>query len=467
MRVLRYCMDNPVLVTALLASALVGGLVIVSLLRIRRGLPTLFFGCFFVFLAASSSFAPIQVVSKGILRWAALVMLAGASLLYLPRGRERLSRFTAVHWGFLLFMLLALLSSTYSDYPRYTFLRVVSVFLVFVAAFVTAWYYAGDMPSVYGIIDAVTKLAALLLLAGFLMVPAPGLRSFDGGRFAGFFGNPNGNGTFFAMMLPLFLWRSHYERKTPWRQVWLGIVGATVVNIVLSGSRGAMGAGLIAGVITQARLDKTKLATGVVIVLTLAGVAGLTRIGVTAIRTRTQKLAREESLGTLTHRTEMWRKAWPSFRKSPALGIGFGTSRFVLMEEESAEKAAATIGAHAAALHSEHVEMLVELGAAGYAFLLGFLGYVGHLGLKAFQRERSASSDLAVALFGTILVVFADMIIHSWILAAGSSQCLLFWTIVALFLKTSVLSATPEVAASEMSANVVVSVGADSHTGGH
>jgi len=328
MRVLRYCMDNPVLVTALLASALVGGLVIVSLLRIRRGLPTLFFGCFFVFLAASSSFAPIQVVSKGILRWAALVMLAGASLLYLPRGRERLSRFTAVHWGFLLFMLF---------------------FLVFVAAFVTAWYYAGDMPSVYGIIDAVTKLAALLLLAGFLMVPAPGLRSFDGGRFAGFFGNPNGNGTFFAMMLPLFLWRFHYERKTPWRQVWLGIVGATVVNIVLSGSRGAMGAGLIAGVITQARLDKTKLATGVVIVLTLAGVAGLTRIGVTAIRTRTQKLAREESLGTLTHRTEMWRKAWPSFRKSPALGIGFGTSRFVLMEEESAEKAAATIGAHAAA----------------------------------------------------------------------------------------------------------------------
>ena len=443
-RVINLVQSHPVEVVA---AVMVGGimfLVAMWLLRIRRGMPTVLFGCFFICQAAASNFGPLQIVSKGIFRWVALAALAGASLLYLHRSRERVNRFTGVHWGCLVFVLLALLSFTYSDYPRYTFLRVVSVFLVFVAAFVTAWYYASDEGGVLRIIDVITKLAALILVLGFVMIPAPGTRSFDGGRFLGFFGNANGNGTFFAMMLPLFLWRFHYERKTPWRQVWLGILAVAIVNIVLSGSRGAMSAGLIAGAITQARLDKRRLATGLVIVLALAGTAGLTRIGVAKFRAGTEKLAREESLRTLTHRTEMWRAAWPHFRRSPLLGIGFGTSRFVLMEEESAESAAGTIGASAAALHSEHVEMLIEMGVMGYAFLLGFIVYVVYLGMNAFQRGRAPMPDLSVALFGVILVVFADMILHSWILSAGNSQCVLFWIIVTMFLKTTVLARSME-----------------------
>jgi len=441
MRVLRYFSNDPALAVGLLVGVLVGGVLVLHLLRIRRGMPTVLFGCFFIFLAASSNLRPLQIASKGILRWLALALLAGAALLYLHRSRERINRFTAIHWGFLVFVLLALLSLTYSDYPRYTFLRVVSVFLVFVTAFVTAWYYASDGGGVLSIIDVITKFAAFVLLIGFVMIPVPGVRSFDGRRFLGFFANANGNGTFFAMMLPLLLWRFHYERKTPWRQVWFGIVAAAILNIVLSGSRGAMGAGFVAGVVTQTRLDKKKLATGLVIALVLAGIGGLTRIGVAEFRAGAEALARKESLGTLTHRTEMWREAWPHFRKSPLLGIGFGTSRFVLMDEGSAESAAGTIGASAAALHSEHVEMLIEMGALGYAFLLGFIAYVAYLGVNAFQRGRAPMADLSVALCGVILVVFTDMIIHSWILSAGNSTCVIFWMIVALFLKTSRLPA--------------------------
>lgn len=436
MRSLRYFSDDPVLAVALLVAALIGGAVALHVLRIRRGMPTVLFGCFFIFLAASSNFRPLQIVSKGILRWVALALLAGASLLYLNRSRARVNRFTAIHWGFLVFLLLALLSCTHSDYPSYTFLRVVSVFLVFMAALVTAWYYATDATSICKAIDAITKLAGLILVIGFVMIPVPGGRSFDGGRFLGFFGNANGNGTFFAIMLPLILWRCHYEQKGLWRNVYLAVVGVAIVNIILSGSRGAILTAFVAGAITQARLDRRKLAIGLLLGMGLAAMVGLTRIGFEQIGSAAQKLARKERLATLTHRTEMWQEAWPHFRKSPLLGIGFGTSRFVLMEEESAESAAGTIGASAAALHSEHVEMLIEMGVLGYAFLVGFLAYIVSLGAKAFQRRRAPLSDLSVALFASILVVFADMIIHSWILSAGNSTCVIFWTIVALFLKT-------------------------------
>jgi len=441
MRVFRYFSGEPVSAVALLGAALVGGAVVLHLLRIGRGMPMVLFGCFFVLLAASSNFRPLQIVSKGILRWVALALLAGAGLLYLHRSRERVNTFTAIHWGFLVFTLLALLSFTYSDYPRYTILRVVSVFLVFMAALVTAWYYASSEPSLYNVIDVITKLAGLILVAGFVMIVVPGVRSFDGGRFLGFFNNANGNGTFFAIMLPLLLWRFHCEQKGLWRNVFLAVVGVAIVNIVLSGSRGAILTAFVAGTITQARLDRRKLATGLLLGMGLAATVGLTRIGFEQIGSAAEKLARKERLATLTHRTEMWREAWPHFRKSPLLGIGFGTSRFVLMDEDSAESAAGTIGAYAAALHSEHVEMLIEMGVVGYAFLLGLLAYVVSLGMRAFQRRRAPLSDLSVALFASILVVFADMIIHSWILSAGNSTCVIFWILVALFLKTSGLLA--------------------------
>jgi O-antigen ligase len=433
--------ENPFIVAVLAMAAVMAGAITLKMLQIRRGMPMILFVCLFFFLMGASSFAPAKMAGKDVLRWPALAVLAGTYMFYLNRSRGLLGGFTRIHWGFLAFIVLALFSCAYSNYPLYTAERVISIFLLFLAAFVAVWTYANDVRSVYGVVDTIVKLAAVVLVLDYLTIALPGIGAFNAGRFRGFFDNANGNGTFFAIMLPLFLWRYHYERRRRYRHLYLGLLGFAIISVVLSGSRGAIIASFLGGLITQARLDKSKLVVAFAMGILLAAGVMLTRLGVEELRAGAGRLARAESVGTLTHRVDMWREAWPYFESSPLVGIGFGTSRFVLLSSEEAETASSTIGATAAPIHSEHVEMLVEMGVVGYAFLIGFFACMGARGVNTLRQRRGPLQDLGVALSACILAVFCDTILHSWLLSAGNSQTVMFWIIVVLLLRVAGLTA--------------------------
>ena len=194
------------------------------LFRIRMGFPAILFGSLLLILAGSSGMAYLQILSKGLFRWMALTAVAAMALFYLPRAGLALNRLTPVHWGWMAFLALATATAPLSGHPNFALLNCVAVSVLFVAAFGTVWYFTSDGRSVVSLIEVVHRLAILVLVLGVLFIAMPKTTGEEapqeetmeqgGGRFEGFFNNPNWNGIFSAMVLPIMLWKVRYPAES-------------------------------------------------------------------------------------------------------------------------------------------------------------------------------------------------------------------------------------------------------------
>ena len=424
--------QKPEYLLLLVPVAIIGFVWLVRWARLGLDFRTLLFFGLLVILGGASTIPVVYWVCKSYLRWIALFLVAGASLTVLLSGRRR--SWTPVHWGFVGFLAYAGVTSAISIFPLYSLERVLSLVLVFLGAFIAVWAYLRHERDLARLLEMYYRIAALLVPLGFVLLLVSRSEVLRGGRFGGFFSNQNGLGMFCAIFLPIVLWRTYYA-PARMQRIWAqGLLGLTLLSLVMTGSRGSMAggfAGLLAG---QARLDFRKVWIWAMALAAAAVLVVFVGLGRTEIATWGTQVARADTVGTLTHRTDMWREAIVEFKRHPFFGIGFGNSRFVLLTEEERERSVSEIGAAAENLHSQHVDVLIDLGVVGAAFLWTFMAYFLFRGFGCYFAHRGFTADTRFLIFCSIFAVFLDTFLSGWLYSAGSMFCLAFWILVVAFL---------------------------------
>ena len=421
-----------------LVGALVGGIfaLIVGRLFFRSTYSFLLFITLFVLAGGSAGIPWLRGYCKGALRWVMLFLLAAVGLL--PSGHRPRSR----HGGGVILAVFAFVGFTffscfYSIWRGYSFPRAISFAVVAVAAYVGVFKYAADQRGLRDLMDALYKLAFVIVGLSFLLIVRP-MQSV-GVRAAGFFTNPNSLGIYCGMLLPLVIFR-YWEKKRNGerrRLVTLGLALALAFLIFMSGSRGAF----IGSVLACGFLIMILYGGGAAIGVVMVGVIGvLAVIASPALRERVQEktahLVRAERLATLTHRTELWAKAKPYIIEKPFFGSGFGVSRWIFYADVMDLSDLNPEELYYTTLHSMHIQILVDLGLIGLVFLWLLMFYVPLQGVRLLiQKDSTTERALAAAFCAGVSVALLDTFVHGWLYSAGSALCLLFHVMFAMFLR--------------------------------
>jgi O-antigen ligase len=462
-RVIDLLQRYPIEVALIAFFGLMGFFAVAWVLRVRFGFPMLMFACVFLILAGASSWGQLQVFCKGSLRWASLGCMSAWVVLVLRFSPLPQNRYSSLHIGVLLLLFAAALTVPFSSNPQFAALSAMAALTMFVAALGSAWYFTTSPQRLIELVDVLARLALVVVFGGFLFAVAPRVSAFAGGRFRGFFNNPNWSGNFAAIMLPIILWKIRYPRDRIEKFVAVVLACAIGINVIWSGSRGAIVGAVIAGVLAQIRLDRARFMRKLAIIVPLLILVLLTQVGREYFGSRASGIARTERLATLTHRTEMWRAAWPTIRESLPVGMGLGNSRFILMDESDVASAA-KVGGTAAHLHSQHILMLAELGFLGLFLLWAFMIATVYMAIKSWALPLGPLSDLTIILACSCIVVFGDSFLHGWMLSAGSAFALMFWIIVCLMIKSRRFACAEIAAASAQSyANSLIDTSSGKH----
>lgn len=410
----------------ILLAGVVGGLLLLLIGRAffkSNYVYALFILCL-VLETAASRFPLIRDIAKSFLRWAMLALMAGLAILPVRRTPT-----SGKHPGVLacmfLFVVLTFVSSLYSVWLRYSLERAISFAILAVAVYVGVYRNACLPERLREMMDMFFLLA--LIICGITVVTIV-FPVGEGTRLSGFFGNPNALGMFCAIFLPIVIWQywERTRRKMRWRLVALALSIVMVVVIFMSGSRGStIGAFLMCGFLLTV-LWGAKAAVPVVS-LGILGVAGIlaSRGAQAFLSEKTAHLVRAERLGTLTHRTELWARAWPYILDKPFFGSGFGVSRYIFYGDQVDLNQLSVADVYYTTLHSMHIQAAVDLGIVGVSFLWLMIGYIFAVGAKtAMHKDNTSERGMTAALFAACAVVAMDTVIHGWLYSAGSTAAI-------------------------------------------
>ncbi len=384
------------------------------------------------------------------LRWAILVLFAGAGLFQLQRART--IRATAEHWCLIAMMLVSLTSCLYSADPWYSAQRLVSFVLLWFAVFVGAWAWFSSPRNVlaganllYTLACFVTAFSAFHLGQGEIL---------GGERAEGTFGRATGAGAFAALVLPIVIWKIRYSRGWS-RHFAVAVLLVQTYLLIFSGARASILAFITGLTVVFWQQYKQHRALMVVGALTLVA---LSTRGVIGLHQVPDYIVRKGTIGSFTGRTFRWELGWRLFEMRPVGGHGYGMSRYlVFMTPETAQiyadnepnqgralsalRAAASGMRFSFNLHSDHVERLVDTGIVGYVFFALFWGIMIHRMRQALRAPRSPHGDLARLLCISVWLILVDSFMHSVLFAVGNGAAAQLWFQLALF-AAAVQSAT-------------------------
>ena len=168
------------------------------------------------------------------LRWAPQFLLGAYVLIIVARNNTLPRPINVADCVILAFIALAILSSLYSINPKITFLRSLSILLMYVAVFWGMWLYV-DTFGVENLVRIVLTVIALVFslhLAAVMLSPSWTLY-FRTSRFAGWADNPGVVGSMASLSMPLALWKALSVRR--WHS-WV-LVGAMLLAIVMAHTR--------------------------------------------------------------------------------------------------------------------------------------------------------------------------------------------------------------------------------------
>ena len=347
-------------------------------------------------------------------------------------------RATMVHWMFLYIGLFGLATTITSIDRLTTIQRAGSFLLLYFVVFVYFWYRSTSAEDVGGYAIALWRGLAIILGVGFVMlvIGVPGM--FYGGRLRLVLGNPNLLGHYVAMMSPIALW-FFFERRNTFRPIWAwGIAGASLLSLVLSGSRGGLVGAFLALGIQFSLCYRKKLAPLLVAVPILLVV----NYGVSSQSVQVQhdptfieeSLFRSDNLSTGSGRTDIWKAAVRLVQKRPFFGYGFGVVDR-MFSQGYFPRFAHFQGGH---VHNGYLQELVNIGWLGTApLLLSFLFILGLGVSRLFMLAHKTTENyrLTCALFGVAVAGMFSGLVESWFTSVGSVLCFPFWFSILLFLK--------------------------------
>lgn len=270
----------------------------------------------------------------------------------------------------LLLCIWAVLTTTYSATPFYTF----GAGLSFLGVCITAIVFAEDSDETRGlaVIWGSLMAALALSLALYVLVPGQVMTAHENGRslrLSGAFGSPNNLGVAAALALLLTFLLCRQVGRRAGLAVALAGLGVCGACLYLSGSRTAI-ISMTVGVtvILVSRRPVLAIAT-----LALAIGAGLLFLAYPDVRHAMLALVTREGstreVTTFTGRTEIWRYVFSLIQKAPILGYGFASTKEVIPAGFSGAFGWTTHSAHNMVLQAWVATGLIGLGMLLVALL--------------------------------------------------------------------------------------------------
>lgn len=330
-------------------------------------------------------------------------ILAAVVLLVWKRQPRRMGR---VDWALIgsmgAIVLAAVLSITVSLAPMTTAVQtaILAVMFGFLAAtYVWRWKTAAV---IRGDAELVFVLIAVVLVAG-LVALALGVPSATGwaGRVQGILSNPNYAGMLGCIAVPL----AFYVYRAGLR--WVSIVGAlsAALSIILSGSRGALIAVVIAvAVIAATRIPARKLLV-VAAALVVPAVTAAIFVGPTILA---RLFPRETGTDLTSGRGDIYSEMIERWQMSPLLGTGYRTTE--------------TFAAGGFAGHNIYLSTLTETGIVGALALLALIAVIVVIRVKGSRAEG--------LLVGAVVAIAVTEMTESSVFGWGGVMALVSWILI-------------------------------------
>jgi O-antigen ligase len=311
-------------------------------------------------------------------------------------------------------VLLAALSSAWSDYPQRSLSEALLMLLVFAFLVPTSAIRWLDKEVLFGDLKFLYFFIAAAMVAGIVLwIVAPPLAMGYYGRYQGAFPNPNYAAIAAALSIALGTWYSMVESR---RAIKLLIVVTLVMSagtLWLSGSRGALAAAVLGSLVTLGLSAYRRAVVVVMGVLIVAvGVILLARPGILIGNGGFFDRSFQGSDFT-SGRLGIWGRMFSLWAGHPVFGIGYRT-----IEELPASN---DLGAH-----NIYLSVLVELGIIGFVVLVALLARILSVGLRSRMPENR------MLLGGAVTVIVIELTEAS-LFGFGGPTALLSWLILLAF----------------------------------
>jgi O-antigen ligase len=410
------------------ARRLQGGLPLLSYL----GKPYLLLYAGFLGVMVALSFAiPLVHSASMSARWPmlGLVAVVGALLPFFSRWRP----LTAPHLLLAAFLVCAGASTIYAMEKGYTAQRSASLAMLFTATIVGLFAYCRDWRSVVRMTDLLWCIGALLVLAGFVFRVGSGAMGGAGERFEGLHSRATGAGTYAALFLPIAVYQASYRFRGSWMLFGWFVVLLFIAQAVLSGARAALGIGLLTALALGFMYNARRASIAALLMFVFSPVPFLMKPDLAErFKEKGERLLRAQTFSTFTGRLDRWVFGIEQWQKKPILGHGFGASRYLAGQEDP--RRFKLEPGEVFNLHSDQIEVLMDVGLVGYVPFALFWISLLVLGWKTATAARTVQRQLALAYFGAVFYAFIDTFMHGGFLAAGGGVSAFSWSMIALFL---------------------------------
>ena len=361
-------------------------------------------------------------------RWPLLGMMATVGLIYaLGNGIGRIHPST-IMLGLLI--VIAAASAGWSSDPEYSIQRAGSLVFLHLATLVGIVSYCRRPENARAVFDVVFWIGAGLAIGGFLF--RMGVEAAPGGRYVGLHNRATGAGSYAALLLPIAIYQVRYRFKGFLLLVGWITVFALVGQLILSGARMAAGTSLLVGLALWFDFYGRKAVAAIAVLAILAPIPILLdNRQAEKVEERSKKLLRTESIATFTGRLDRWKFGLEKWAERPIYGYGFGVSRTLAGRDEpwrfNIEPG------EVFNLHSDQIEVLMDLGLAGYIPFALFWILLGITGLKFVARPRDETRQRGMAVLGAAAYAFGDTFMHGGFLAAGGGVSAFSWSMIGMF----------------------------------
>jgi O-antigen ligase len=349
----------------------------------------------------SSEVASADLGASNPLQTIATAGVLGVVLILMLLHRRTVIRLVPGMWAVLALICLAVLSTTWSDYPAITVRRTGSL----VTITLWAWYIAAryELREVIAIVRQAIWSLALLSLA--VSVGAPGLGQGPDG-WLGVFSTKNDLGMMMAMGAVCFFYTFYAElfsERTRFLTICFSIVGFLLCCGLLyfSQSRTAWLTGLVGLIfcVVNRLTHKRAIAAIIIWMATLLLLAPAVILAIDQLGTIATMLGKDSSL---TGRVDLWLLLPSYIMQRPWLGHGFGA--FWVLDSPNVLNIWIMVDWEPPYSHNGWLDLLLDLGVAGWSLVAIQVLMLLTNGIRAVIDGREPGSQFLLAATFAILI---------------------------------------------------------------
>jgi len=387
----------------------------------------LLYACPLIFL-----FAQFQIAAFDLTRWMFLLLL-GLLSAYLIRKQKLAINPVAI--GISLMAFYSMVTSYLSYYPTVSLLKSISVlllavFLLFVAPAIQLLH--PRIGATEYMLRMYLYMAILIVISNAMFFSIRPSASFLGGRFRGWFMNPNGIGAVYGVFfLPILGFEIGKHRMGFVKLGLLFTFLLAAIELLASQSR----AGILAGVASLfiLTLGQKRWASRIIIVGMLGLVVSAIHLGDPENDLIRRFVYRNEIELEGSGRLPVWIETWNRFLARPLFGSGLGVAN----TGSSMESVVFSTGGYTIEKGNSFLGALEELGLVGVtglvATLLVPIWRACWKGLNAVNLPKDKSNLVLIAI---IVAGLFNATFEAWLLSVGSFLCFSFWIFASLLLNT-------------------------------